>query len=199
MSEAEELSLLVGSIYDASLDPALWRDVLAQSARFAGGLSAGLYFKNATSKHGNIYYDAGGTEPHYTQLYFEKYIKFDPFTTGQILAEIGEPVSATDIMPYEEVLETRFYKEWVAPQQLRDFVTAVLEKSVTGAAIFGVFRHERQGPADAEMRRRMRLIIPHMRRAALISRVIDLRRTEAATLTDLLDGISARMFLVNAG
>src|SRR5262245_17239742 len=169
MSEAEELSLLVGSIYDASLDPALWPDVLEQSARFVGGLSAGLYFKNATSKNGNVYYDAGGTEPQYTQLYFDKYIKLDPFTTGQILAEIGEPVSATDIMPYEEVLETRFYKEWVQPQQLRDFVTAVLEKSATGAAIFGVYRHERQGPADAEVRRRMRLIIPHMRRAVLRS------------------------------
>jgi DNA-binding CsgD family transcriptional regulator len=43
----------------------------------------------------------------------------------------------------------------------------------------------------------MRLVIPHIRRAALISRVIDLKRAEAATLIDLLDGISAGMFLVN--
>ena len=36
------------------------------------------------------------------------------------------------------------------------------------------------------------------RSTALIGRVIDFKRTEAATLVDLLDGISAGMFLVNA-
>src|SRR5262245_65442488 len=61
-----------------------------------------------------------------------------------------------------------------------------------------VDRHERHGQADAEMRRRMRLISPHIRRAALISRVIDCKRTETATLVDLLDGIRAGMFLVDA-
>jgi len=198
VSEAAQLSSLVGAIYDAALDPALWPGVLAESARFVGGLSAGLFFVDANSKSGNIYYDGGGIDPHYQQLYLDTYIKLDPFMTGHVLAEIGEPVAADEIMPPVEVVETRFYKEWVRPQQLRDFVTAVLEKSATSAAFFGVHRHQRHGPADDEMRRRMRLIIPHIRRAALIGRVIDLKRTEAATLVDLLDGISAGMFLVTA-
>jgi DNA-binding CsgD family transcriptional regulator len=198
VSEAAQLSSLVGGIYDAALDPALWPDVLAESARFVGGLAAGLYFNDAPSKSGQLYYDDCCIEPHYRQLYLDKYIKLNPLTTGYVLAEIGEPVATADIMPYDEFLQTRFYKEWARPQQIADFVSAVLEKSATGAAIFGVHRHERHGLADAEMRRRMRLIIPHIRRAALISRVIDLKRTEAATLVDLLDGISAGMFLVNA-
>jgi len=197
-SEAEQLSALVGGIYDAALNPTLWPNVLAQSARFVGGVSAVLCFKDAPSKSGRVYYDSGNLEPHYTQLYLDTYVKLDPCTTGQVLAEIGEPVATADIMPYDEFQETRFYKEWARPQQIVDFVGAVLEKSATGAALFGVHRHEREGPADNEMRRRMRLIIPHIRRAALISRVIDLKRTEATTLIDLLDGISAGMFLVNA-
>jgi hypothetical protein len=154
-SEAAQLSSLVGGVYDAALDPALWPNVLAQSARFVGGLSAGLYFKDATSKNGNVYYDAGGIELHYRHLYFDKYFKLDPFTTGRVFAEIGEPVSVTDIMPYDEVFETRLYKEWARPQGLVDFVTAVLERSGTRAAYFGVHRHDRQGPADDEMRRRI--------------------------------------------
>jgi len=74
----------------------------------------------------------------------------------------------------------------------------MLEKSVTGGAFFGVYRHERHGPADDEMRRRMRLIIPHIRRAALIGRVIDLKTGEADSFADTVDGISAGMFLVDA-
>src|SRR5215470_17226447 len=197
LSEAEQLSSLVGGIYDAALDPAQWRDVLAQLARFVGGFSAGLYFNDATRKSGNIYYDAGVIDPQATRRYYETYSRLDPSTTGRILAEIGEPVAVEDIMPYDEFLLTRFYQEWARPQQLADFMSAALEKSATGAAILGAHRHARQGPADAEMRRRMRLVIPHIRRAALISRVIDFKRTEATTLVDLLDGISAAMFLVN--
>jgi hypothetical protein len=37
--------------------------------------------------------------------------------------------------------------------------------------MFGVFRHERDGLADEDTRRRMRLIVPHIRRAALIGKV----------------------------
>jgi DNA-binding CsgD family transcriptional regulator len=65
-------------------------------------------------------------------------------------------------------------------------------------ALFCVYRHERDGLVDDETRRRMRLIAPHVRRAALIGRVIDFKKAEAATLADTLDGISAGMLLVDA-
>jgi DNA-binding CsgD family transcriptional regulator len=198
MSESEQLSVLIGDIYDAALDPTLWSKVLAGSARFVDGFSAALLFKDATKKNGNLYYDTGDIAPHYKQLYFDTYVRFDPSTTSHVLAEVGEPIATADFMPYDEFLETRFYKEWARPQQLADFVTAVLEKSATGAGLFGVFRHERHGPADEEMRRRMRLIIPHIRRAALIGRVIDLKTAEADTLADTVDGVSAGMFMVDA-
>jgi len=44
----------------------------------------------------------------------------------------------------------------------------------------------------------MRLIAPHLRRAVLIGRVIDLKTAEAASFADTLDGVRAGMFLVDA-
>jgi DNA-binding CsgD family transcriptional regulator len=44
----------------------------------------------------------------------------------------------------------------------------------------------------------MRLITPHVRRAVLIGKVIDLRTAEAATFADILDGLTAGMLLVDA-
>jgi DNA-binding CsgD family transcriptional regulator len=69
---------------------------------------------------------------------------------------------------------------------------------VTSAAFFGVFRHERDGVFDDEARRRMRLIVPHIRRAVLVGRLVDLKKVEAATLAETLDGLSAGMCLVDA-
>lgn len=107
-------------------------------------------------------------------------------------------MATADLIPYDEFLQTRMYKEWAQPQGLVDFVSALLDKSVTSAAMFGVFRHERHGVVDDEARRRMRLLVPHIRRAVLIGRVIDTKTAEAATFADALDGLSAGMLLVDA-
>jgi len=65
--------------------------------------------------------------------------------------------------------------------------------------MFGVFRYQSDGIVDDETRRRMRLIVPHIRRAVLIGRLIDLKAADAASLADILDGLSAGMCLVDAG
>jgi DNA-binding CsgD family transcriptional regulator len=195
MDDEKQLSALIADIYDATLDPTLWVDVLRKSASFVGGPAASLFFKSAASKTGAVVYDYG-TDPHYRQLYFEQYIKLDPATTGHFFAEIEEPMATADLMPYDEFLETRFYLEWARPQRLVDFVAAVLDKSMTSAAMFGVFRHERDGVVDDQARQRMRLIVPHIRRAVLIGRIIDLKTAETATFADLLEGVSAGMYLV---
>jgi DNA-binding CsgD family transcriptional regulator/PAS domain-containing protein len=199
MDETIELSALTGDIYDAALDPTLWPDVLGRTKRFVGGLAASLAWKDAVTKRGDSYYDDGDLDPAYRQLYFEKYIKLDPCTTGQFFAELGEPVCTTDVIPYDEFKQTRFYQEWVRPQKLTDFAATMLDKTVTSVAFLGVFRHERDGLFDDEARRRIRLLVPHFRRALLIGNLIDLKTAEAATLADTLDGIGAGMFLVDAG
>ncbi len=198
MDQAEQLSVLIGEIYDAALDPSLWTGVVGKAGRFVGGLGATLFSKDAVNRSGNVCYESDGIDDAFRRLYFDKYVKFDPATTCQFFAELEQPIATADLMPYDEFLETRFYKEWARPQGLVDFVTALLDKSVTSTAFFGVFRHERDGIADDETRRRMRLIVPHIRRAVLVGRLIDLKQAEAATLADALDGLSAGMCLVDA-
>jgi DNA-binding CsgD family transcriptional regulator len=198
MHDQERLSALIADIYDAALDRSLWTDVVGNTLAFVGGSAGGLFSKDAASKTGSSAYGYG-IDPHYRQLYFDRYIKVDPTTTGHFFADVGEPIATGDLIPYDEFLKTRIYQEWARPQGLVDFAAAVLEKSVTGAAMFGVFRHERDGMVDGEVRRRMRLITPHLRRAILIGQVIDLRQGEAAIFADTLNGLGAGMFLVDAG
>jgi DNA-binding CsgD family transcriptional regulator len=197
MSDTEQLSALIGEIYDAALDPALWPQVLPKSAQFVGGGAASLFYKDAASKSGDFACDCG-IDPHYRQLYFDKYIKLDPLTIGHFFAEVEQPVAVADIMSYDEFLETRAYQEWGRPQGLVDVLNVALDKTATSAAMYCVFRHARDGRVDDEMRRRMRLIVPHLRRAVLIGKVIDLKTAEADSLADSVDGISAGMFMVDA-
>jgi hypothetical protein len=61
----------------------------------------------------------------------------------------------------------------------------------------GVDRNEAQLGVDDEMRRRMRLIVPHIRRAVLIGNVMDLTKADAAAFADTLGGLAAGVFLVD--
>jgi hypothetical protein len=128
MSEPEQLSALIGDIYDAALDSALWAGVLEKSACFVGGPAAGLFWKDAATKSGDAAYGYG-IEPYYQQLYFEKYIKLDPLTIGHFFAEVEQPVAVADIMSYDEFLETRAYREWGRPQGLVDTLNVALDKT----------------------------------------------------------------------
>ncbi|QWG21563.1 LuxR family transcriptional regulator [Bradyrhizobium sediminis] len=197
MDQTEQLSKLISEIYDAALDPSLWEHVVGKAGRFVGGPAASIFSKSPISGEGNVHYESG-IGPHYWELYCGKYVKLDPTTTGHYFADVGQPIAVADLMPYDQFLDTRIYKEWVQPQGLVDFVSAVLDKSMTTAAFFGVFRHERDGIADADTRRRMRLIVPHVRRALLVGRLIDLKSAEVATFADTLDGLNTGICLVDS-
>jgi DNA-binding CsgD family transcriptional regulator len=81
---------------------------------------------------------------------------------------------------------------------LVDTANAILERSARAAAGFVVFRHERHGLVDDEARRRMRLVVPHFRRAALIGKTLGLSEARSATFVEAFDSVSAAMFLVGA-
>ena len=197
-SESEQVSQLIGDIYDASLDAGLWPSVVEGIARFVPGAFVNLFSQDATRKTAQAFYTYGISQD-YLDLYFQKYIHLNPMFPTTLFFEVGRVLTENDIMPKAEFNETRFYKEWVRPQGLVDSMAAILEKSATSVAGIAVGRGEQHGLVDDEALRRMGLIVPHVRRAVAIGKVIDLHKVEAAALADTLDGIAAATFLVDAG
>jgi DNA-binding CsgD family transcriptional regulator len=196
--ETELLSSLIGDIYDTTLDRSRWPATLKKIAAFVQGESAAVFWDDAAGGGGDIYFEDGGIDPTYRALYFEKFVKCNPITTPRFFAQTEVPVATGDLVPYDEFLTTRFYREWAQPQGLVDFASITLEKSVTKSAMFGVFRHERHGLVDEEMRRRMLLLGPHIRRAVLIAKVFNVKEAEAAMFSQSLDGLRAAIFFVDA-
>jgi DNA-binding CsgD family transcriptional regulator len=195
MCESQRVSDLVGDIYDAALDPAKWIGVLTKIVDFAGGRAGALAIKDSASELIEAHYQFG-VDPDYMQAYSETYSKFCPLT-GVPFFGVGEIVSLPDLVPYEEYRQGCFYQEWARPQGWIDVASAVLEKSATGCAFLGVVRGEAGGMVDNEMRRRIAVIAPHVRRAILIGKAIQFKCTETAVFTETFDGLAAGMFLVD--
>ena len=198
MDEAEQVSSLIGNIYDAALDPALWPEVLEATCRYVEGMTCALMAQDSAQASAQLYF-TWGTDPRYDKSYLETYGKLTPLLVpSQLYAKVGDVVSTTDLVPYDEFLASRFYREWAEPQGVVDVVGAVLDKSATSYGLVAVQRHQRHGLVDDKARRRMALLAPHFRRAVAIGKVIDLHKVAAATFADTLDGIAAAMLLVDA-
>ncbi len=196
MRDDERLTRLIGHIYDAALDAALWPEALARIGEFVGGRAGGIVSKHSISKASIPHYHFG-VDPDYVQIYAETHSQFDPVSTLPFF-DVGQIVSIPDLVPYEEFLEGRFFLEWMQPQGLVDAANSVLEKSVLSCSFLTILRDEPRGIVDDEIRRRMALVVPHVRRAVLIGQVIDLKQAEAATFADMLDGLSAGIFFIAA-
>jgi DNA-binding CsgD family transcriptional regulator/PAS domain-containing protein len=196
MDDREQLSALIGDIYDAALDPAQRIRVLDKVVGFAGGHSGGLLSKHSLSPSENLYCYVGA-DPGSLRAYSESYPKLDPTLNGRSFG-VEQVVSTADLVPHEEFRRGRFYREWARPHGWVDVASAVIEKSATSYTFLSVARHKANGLVDDEMRRRMALVIPHVRRALLIGQTIKLRQAEAACFSDILDGLSAGVLLVDA-
>ncbi len=197
IEDTTQLLDLVGLIYDAVLKPELWNDVMERTAGFVGGMGASIFRQDLIRRVGNSYYSFG-IEPHFEQLYFKKYIHHNPLIPFLLAVDVGRVSSSSEHLSPAKFFETRFYKEWARPQGLIDNVFCILERSATSDASFVVFRHERDGLADAEAFELLGAIEPHLRRAVLIGNVIEHRTNEVRGFSDLLDRIKAGVFVVDA-
>jgi hypothetical protein len=147
--ESTVLSDLIGTIYDTTLDRALWPDVIRRSAEFVGGSASSLYSKNVARRTGNLNLCwSPRFEAAALPSYFDEYVRIDPSTTCQFMFDVGQVYSMGDCMPYAAFQQTRVYKEWARPLGLADQLAATLDKSATSFSLFAVFRDEGQGRAD---------------------------------------------------
>ncbi|HWL21060.1 MAG TPA: helix-turn-helix transcriptional regulator [Bradyrhizobium sp.] len=197
MLESEILSALIATIYDAAIDPELWPQVLEGIRDFICGCAANFYWQDVSKENAGIFHCVG-IDPSYLDSYFETYTRLNPLYPAAAFFTPGEVFGSDAVLPRQDLLQTRFYDEWMRPQGMVDSLCANLEKSVDSVAALAVIRGERDGPVDDEAKRRMRLVVPHMIRASSISHVVAEHMRGKAVLTDALDRLAAGVLLVDA-
>ena len=197
MSEIEDLSSTIESLYDASVDSALWSDALQKTTEFVRGSSANLFWQDAATNQASVFH-SWNSDPEYDRLYFEKYASLNPYFPALAFVEVGKAVAGADLIPHEEFRQTRFYKEWVQPQGLIDVIGVNLERTAATTAFFSIRRSEENGVIDDDARRRCALIAPHVRRAVSIGKVVQRAAATQGMLKTALEQVAAAVVFVAA-
>jgi DNA-binding CsgD family transcriptional regulator len=170
---------------------------LPRIGAFVGGSAGGIFVHDSSRRSLNVVYQFA-TDAEYRQLYVEKYLALDPMAGTYFVLDVGEVFSTSTVMQHAEFLQSRFYKELIRPRGWVDNICVYLDKSPESHAGFALFRDDRQGIADEPARARLRLLVPHLRRAVLIGKLIEFKTAEAATFADALDGLSTAMLFVDS-
>jgi len=89
MAEVEEVSALIGEIYDAALDPALWPSAFENVCKFTGSSQVTLFSQDSVRNVASLHFSAG-LEPEFRKLYEEKYCKINPIFPTMMFYDVEE-------------------------------------------------------------------------------------------------------------
>jgi DNA-binding CsgD family transcriptional regulator len=186
---------LVGSIYDAALDPQLWPDILNRIGDAVGGPQTvfGIY----DPPNGLVNVHAPRTDPDFMRSLFD-WAPSNPSLPCIASYPPGKVFNGADVVSPDEFTGTAFYQDWWRPA---GFSTAPLVTNLfAGAAASGHFASHRQlnrSPSDRQ-KRLFAVLAQHLVRAvALQRRLHHLTIANERTLTDL-DGLEQGFLLVHA-
>lgn len=195
--ESARLSALIGTVYDASIDPSLWPEALGHACRFLdckfGVIGAADFLRQDLS----FVFQWGYEAPDW-QSYMESYHHKNPNNVTAFRTQIGQVMTASTAPRYDEFLASEFYTDWAAPLGIVDAIQATLDKTGSAIALLNCVRHKDAGFATPEEIRRMDLIQPHFRRAVLIGKLLDMRTLQATAFAQAIDGLSTGVFLVSS-
>ncbi|MDP4027112.1 LuxR C-terminal-related transcriptional regulator [Methylobacterium sp. NEAU 140] len=194
--DAAALSHLIEQIYDCAIDPALWSSTLEQIAAALDSPAGTLSISDFVTGTERAIVWAGISE-HYQALYREQYHLCDLFGHELILRPVDEPATSEQLVAEDELLHSRIYREWAAPQGFRYVLLTALIKSQARLAYIGLTRGPEGGPYDAEEQARMALLAPHVRRAITIADLIDHKTVERGLFADVLDALSTAVLILD--
>ena len=185
---SELLSSVIGTIYEAAYDPEQWSGAIEDLRIAFDGSKACL------AKFGpNIAVsDAIATNP--DAGYFEKFLtEHAPYRN--VLAEAmraaptGAIYSDHALVGNDRLRQSRFWNEWMAPQDMYGGVACKLIAKGSSFWFFDVQRGRTQAAFDSNELLLMGEIAPHLRRATQISQKLGAVSVMAATFEQLPFGV----------
>lgn len=198
MNVTQQFSTLVGKVYDAILKPSCWQDALEMLCGVMHAKAASINVIDPVQGRVSLFVDHG-TDPAWTALLMSTYAGMSPIGAAVLMAEVDQPVGAFDFIDEDEYVESRFYKEWCAPQGYHDLLGALIAKRPREVGSLSTTRGKETGRFDESEREFIGLVAPHVRRAVTISGLLEGRTIERNALAGAIDHLRAAVLLVDRG
>jgi DNA-binding CsgD family transcriptional regulator len=188
------LSELIGSIYDCALEPSRWEKALPNVMDALDCHAAVLHLNDLRNGRVLIHKNVG-IEP----CWLEQHAKHVPeiHTLLPPRPTLDEPHVLSRHVPRAVVEASPFVQGWLRPQGFIDIMQLFLMHTPTRFSGLGIAWHERHGVITEQEIELARLLLPHLRRAATISDMLDVRTIECTQMTEALDALRCAVVLMD--
>lgn len=201
---AENLSEVIGRIYDCALDPAQWPLALAAISAFIKGNRVRLFLFNANAAQP----DDGksiGEDRAFNHAFDKDAETLASIKYGFVVAELDKAMTLAEILgisggrdvngrlPYDN----RFYREWMEPRGAHDALAVLAFKTPDRFGGLAMTRSTPLPPFTQDDKSRMGLIAPHVRRALTISDLIAGHTLARSQFADVIDALATPVAIVD--
>lgn len=195
----EQVSALVGSIYDCALDPARWDATLASLKDMLECHGVLLLMYDMAQGRGRLM-KSTGIEPGWLDRLGEHHGEIVQWARSAITRNwpADEPQVRSLHLPPDRLAQSRLAREWADPQGIVDAMILMLANSSATRTHIEMGWHRQHGLVGRREIALARLLAPHIRRSVVISDLIDLKTIEGARAHQTLDMLSAGVVMTDA-
>jgi DNA-binding CsgD family transcriptional regulator/PAS domain-containing protein len=196
-----DLAALIGAIYDAVLEPAKWHEALERICRHYNFHNSVLGIARFGHEAASLTIPVNIPERYLRAMqapqYNEEVVRLWGGREQLARYPLEEPVVLLDIIDGETLRTNAYHRDFGEPQGLVDHIALTLtrDRRQIGNVAFG--RHADFGPITADVVAGMRVLAPHLRRAALISGILAEERRQRTLLEAALNAIHSGVVLVD--
>lgn len=198
LTEVSNFSATVEKIYDAAVDSTQWSSALNCIVELVGGSSAAMHFGNSDA--GDLalsrYYSVGLSDQFNAGM--AQYAEIWCLQVGVPFWDVGEVHHLPDVLPREEFLNGRFYREFLRHHNQDDYIGMVALKEGPRFVPMAITTDKEVGTFSKRSVELVRLLSRHICKAAKISFALELKSLNINMLETTLNSLSAGIFLVQS-
>jgi DNA-binding CsgD family transcriptional regulator/PAS domain-containing protein len=194
----QAFSDLIGSIYDCALDPSQWDRTLADLSEALDCFALLLALTDLRHER-LLIHKCVGVKPDQ----FERLSIYLPEINGMLGGALAswpsfdEPYVMSRHLSPAYIEKSPYFQEWQNPVGMVDAMVFFLVHEPMHLSTFGVGRNERQGLITEREIELGKLLLPHLRRAVTISKVLDVRTIMSERMAEALDALRCAVVLTN--
>jgi len=195
MPVEKELEGLIPLIYDTTTSAGALPELLAVLQQLFRARACALAVFNFQRREGALE-ASSGYHPEFISSYRDYYSRHDLWLRNEQAYRVPGTVQlGQEIVPTAELITTRFYQEWLRPQNLHQRLSTVLIREDANLVYFATLR----GPADTMFGpneiRLCRALAPHLRSAVQMRRQLAMLQVERNAALEVLDRLPTAVVL----
>ena len=195
-ADPEILLSVISNVYDCALDVSLWPQTLNHLAGVLDAAYTAVALVTPLQRHpGGIVAHSQWDIERIRQL--SEYREEVPGFIETVMGDIDTPYIVSQHLTLDDLRNMRVYREWALPQGLGDGATMKFAQTADLRGIFGMGLYASRGPMCDDEVTFICLLSPHLRRAALISDLLEQSLVAATAYRAALDKLTTPVLLTD--